>query len=281
MNEYIVKILSLETNQIGIGELMNFYAYASQFSYTSVTLNISNTNHVDANLSSIILAISHKLQKEKKIRIFVELGEGKGVFFRNGLISHLKGRSNDNEYLDLQESTIALTTFNPNDDELYCKYLRKDFFGHRGLENLNTQIKNNLRTNYIEVFNNVGLHAESAYPMFCCGQYFPEKHILKFTLVDLGVGFLKKIHKYTNGKIDNDKSAIIWATESLNTTKDISFGTGGTGLKELKKFCNDNNGSLHICSGKGYVNVLKDRTLEYNLPISFPGSIVSIIIRNI
>lgn len=279
---YTINTLSLETNHFGIAELLKFYDFAKKYHYSSVTLNISPTNHVDANLAAPILAIARKLQNENKVRVFVELGDGKGVFFRNGLVSQLKGNGNVNEYCDDRLSTIQLTTFEATEEESYCQYLRNDFFGHRGLDNLSTKIKDALRTHYIEIFTNVGLHANTYFPVFTCGQYFPDKNILKFTLVDLGEGFLKKISEKTAGRITDDKSAILWATEGINTTKNIAvFGPGGTGLKELKNYCNLNNGSLHICSGTGYVNMLSNKTFEYNLTTPFPGSIVNIIMRNI
>ena len=281
-NIFTVNQLSLDTNQIGVGELLRFYQYASTLSYTSVTLNISPTNHVDANLSALIIALAHKLQIDRKVRVFVELGDGKGVFFRNGLISHLMGNGNNNQYPDDRQSTIPITSFSPTDDENYCDYLHSQFFSHRGLDNVPRKVKDALRTHYIEVFTNVGIHANTNLPVFTCGQYFPEKNQLKFTLIDLGDGFLPKIQKSTNNQVSNDRSAIIWATEGINSTKDkMVFGPGGTGLKELKNYCNNNNGSLHICSGSGYVNMLNNRTFEYNLPIRFPGSIINIIMRNI
>ena len=128
---YSVKSSSLETNHIAVNELLSFYSYANKFSYTSVTLDISGSNHIDANLSALILAISYKLKQDKKVRVFVEIGDNHGVFFRNGLIAHLQGKGNDNPYIDNRESTIPLTTYNTVDDNLYCKYLRNDFFSHR------------------------------------------------------------------------------------------------------------------------------------------------------
>ena len=279
---HTISIPSLETNHIGIGELMQFYSYAKAFSCTSVTLNISPINHVDANLSALILALSTKLQIERKVKLFVELGDGKGVFFRNGLISHLMGNGNKSEYPDDRESTIALTTFSPDADETYCNYLCNDFFSHRGMDNIPRKIKDALRSHYLEIFTNVGLHANTSLPVFSCGQYFPEKRQLKYTLIDLGDGFLKNIYKSTMGEVKDDKTAILWATEGINSTKDkILYGPGGTGLKEIKKYCNENNGSLHICSGTGYVNMMSNRTFEYNLRTPFPGSIINIILRNI
>ena len=281
-NLYTIKCLSLETDHFGVNEILKFYNYANRLSYASVNFNISPTNHVDANLSALILAITHKLQSERKVRLYLETGQGKGVFFRNGLISHLQGNGNNNKYFDDRRSTIQLTSFYPDKDEDYCNYIRYDFLNHRGLDNVPRKVKEALKSHYIEVFTNVGIHANTTYPVFTCGQYFPDKNVLKFTLIDLGQGFLKKIKIQTNGKISNDKSAIIWATEGINTNKDKNvFGPGGTGLKEIKAYCNKNNGSLHICSGSGYVNLMNNRTFEYNLTTPFPGSMINIILRKI
>lgn len=272
----------IATNYAGLEELLNFYTWSQSQSAGRLTWNFSPAFHLDANLSAVVLAIIHKLKREKNVYIFVELGELRNVFFRNGLIGHLKGEGNNNPYPDYRESTIPVTTFDQNDDEAFCVYLRRQFFGHRGLMKVSGGVKEALCMHYEEVFTNVGLHADTSLPVFTCGQYFPEKNQLRFTLVDLGVGFLPKIRAATGNAVTDDRSAILWATEGMNSTKDKQrFGPGGTGLKEIKKYCNENNGTLHICSGKGYVSMVKGRTTEHTLKTPFPGSVISIIMRNI
>lgn len=279
---FTISLSELETNNIGVSELLKFYSFAKQYSYCKVQLNLSPCNSVDANLAALILAIVHKLKEENKIFIFVILADHMGIFFRNGLMSHLQNKGNENPYGDDRHSSIPLMTFSIDDDEKFCKYLRSDFFGHRGLDDLSHTVKTNLSSHYEEIFTNVGLHANTTAPIYSCGQYFPEKKVLKFTLVDIGDGFLKKIADKTKGQINNDKDAIVWALRDLNTTKNIAaFGPGGTGLKELKKYCAENNGSLHICSGNGYVNFFKERNMEHTLPIVFKGSLINLIFRNI
>jgi len=279
---YTINLREVETNHIGVSEILKFYAFAKQYRYTAVQLNISPVNTMDANLSALVLAIAHKLKAENKVTVFVILADHMNVFFRNGLIAHLSGKGNANPYEDNRQSTIPLTSFLNTEDESFCQYLRRDFFGHRGLENLTSTTKANLSTHFEEIFVNVVQHANTDYPIFTCGQYFPEKQMLKFTLVDLGEGFLKKIAVKTEGSVSTDNEAMLWATYNLNTTKDvITFGPGGTGLKEIKKYCEQNNGSLHLCSGKGYLNLLKDRTLEQTLPQPLHGSLVNLIFRNI
>jgi hypothetical protein len=279
---YTINLREIETNHIGIGELMKFYAFAKQYRYCGVQLNISPANSMDANLSALLLAIAHKLKTENKVHVFLLMADHMNVFFRNGLIAHLQGKGNANPYEDNRQSTIPLTAFLTTEEEDFCQYLRRDFFGHRGLENLTATTKTNLSTHFEEIFVNVVQHANTTYPVFTCGQYFPEKNVLKFTLVDLGDGFLKKITEKTGGEVSTDNAAILWATYNLNTTKDVkTFGPGGTGLKELKKYCEENNGSFHICSGGGYLNFLKNKTFEYTLSEPLQGSLVNLIFRNI
>lgn len=86
----------------------------------------------------------------------------------------------------------------------------------------------------------------------------------------------------TGGQVATDLNAIIWSTHGLNTTRDISlYGPGGTGLKLLKNYCAENNASFHICTGGGYVNFLKSRTLEHALDTPLPGSMVNLIFRDL
>lgn len=239
-------------------------------------------NTLDANLGALLGAIAYKLKTENKVKVFLLLPDHMGVFFRNGLVAHLSGNGNENKYEDTRQSTIPLTSFSQDEDDKFSHYLKNDFFGHRGLDELTMAVKKNLRGHFEEVFVNVGLHANTTHPVFTCGQYYPETRVLKFTLVDLGEGFLKKISKQTNGSIAKDNEAIIWATEGLNTTKDIkTFGPGGMGLKELKRYCEDNNGSFHICSGANYVNFVKNQTYTYPLPEPLAGSMINLIFRGI
>jgi hypothetical protein len=279
---YKISVLTIETNFHGIDELIKFYGFASQFTYTSVELDLTSVNHIDANLSALIMALAHKLKHNNKNWIFIVFPPHMNVFFRNGLISHLKGEGNLNSYGDNRESAIPLKAFDKEDDDNYCRYLKSEFLGHRGLDYLTKTVKDNLQNHFLEVFINAVQHANPLLPIYACGQYFPEKNILKFTLIDLGCGFLQKISEKTNGSVNDDKTAIIWATDSLNTTKNKAVsGPGGLGLKELKKYCATNNGSFHICSGSGYVNMNGDKTFENNLKIPLQGSLINLIFRNI
>ena len=281
MSTFIPTSPNIETNNIGIEQLTSFYAAASKMSRNqTITLDISNVNNFDANLSAIFLALNYKLFRTHSIKSRIELTKGQGIFFRNGLISHLSGKGNDNQHIDDRESTIPLRTYGSTSEDEFCSYIKSEFLKHRGLVNVPQEKKNIIKDHYLEIFTNVDLHANTVAPIFTCGQFFPANNALKFTLVDLGNGFLPAINA-KQSLIKDDKSAIIWATTDFNSTKDPQFGPGGTGLKDLKKYCYENNGSLQICSGTGFVTFVSGRAVEYSMKNPFPGSLINIIFRNI
>lgn len=129
---YQFKQSTIETNSIGVQEVLNFYAFANQFSYKKVTLDLFNLNHFDANLSALLIAICLKLKIENKVSVYIEIPNELNVLFRNGLLAHLCGKGNDNsKYYDSRQSTITLKSFYLDDEDNFVEYLKKDFLSHR------------------------------------------------------------------------------------------------------------------------------------------------------
>jgi hypothetical protein len=270
---------SIETDYLGLTQLLNFFKFSYQYSSRRINLNLYNVNNIDANMSSVLFAMIYRLRKERNVFTYIDIPKHLNVLFRNGFFNHLANKSHLSAS-DFRQSTIPLKSFNIDDDIPFVTYLNNDFFGHRGLDMLPHNIKINLKSNFEEIFTNAGLHSETTDPIFTCGQYFPERNLLKFTLVDLGVGFLKKVQIKTNNKISRYIDAIDWATLG-NTTKDPSLGPGGLGLKEIRKYCSDNNGSLHIVSGDAYWSITSNKVFTHTLSYMFRGSIVNLIFRKI
>ena len=266
----------ISTNHIGIEHILGFYFYAQQYRYKRIVLCLLNVTHIDANLSALLLAIIDRLRSGNKLYIYVDIPKELNILYRNGFYNQLFPEPRDTT--DERESTIVLKKISPAEDDNFCEYVAKDFFSHRGLAGLPLNKKNGLKDNFNEIFVNVGEHAETESPVYVCGQYFPEKKQLKFTLVDLGVGFLAKIKQYTNGNVSTDIKAIEWAIEG-NTTK--TMGVGGVGLKGIRNYCINNSASLHICSGKGYLNCANRNITTATIKHNFQGVIVNMIFRDI
>ena len=272
---------SIETNPHGFRELLNFCATTISKPNESFELDLSLLNNIDANLASFLAAIKYKLDKRNN-KLFVRFaGATFGVFKRNGLISFNSGIVNDTTIQDDRESTIPLRLFMPTDDSKFTSYLKNDFFGHRGATEHTKTIKDQLTGHFTEVYQNVFMHANTTEPIFTCGQFYPKQKELKFTLVDLGDGFLRKIKEKTEGKITSEASAIQWALLGNSTRNIEKFGPGGGVLKAIHEYCRKHNGSLLIISGSEYCNAGSGPVESGKLPCPFKGSIVNLILRNL
>lgn len=87
------------------------------------------------------------------------------------------------------KSAIKLTGFHVSEDEKFIAYIENEILSHPTmlLENV---IKGRLIDAFLELFCNVQKHARTEFPIFACGQYYPNLNRLSFTLVDSGIGYL-------------------------------------------------------------------------------------------
>ena len=85
------------------------------------------------------------------------------------------------------------------------------------------------RESIFEIFSNAVLHSRSKMGIFTCGQFFPVRHRLDFSVADLGIGMRQNIKDNTGLNLSAE-AAIQWATEGRNTTKRGPV-PGGLGLK--------------------------------------------------
>ena len=274
---YAIEVKEVMTNHLGYEEIMKFYFFAKKLKYTTISLNIWGVEMFDANLSCFLLAMIGKLKRENKLYIYLEIPDHMNVLFRNGFFNYLSGKQGP--IYDNRATTIPLRTFSPEGDDSFALYLKKDFFGHRALDHVPFDIVRQLKTAFSEVFVNVELHANTN-RVYTCGQYYPNKNLLKFTLLDLGDGFLKKI-KISNQEVKTDLEAINWAVKPGNTTKNKEYGPGGYGLQDIVDYCKGNNGSIHIISGSGYWTMSGKHNISYRIKSPFPGAMIHLIVRKI
>jgi hypothetical protein len=129
------------------------------------------------------------------------------------------------------------------------------------------------RVSIFEIFGNAVLHSRTQQGIFSCGQFFPKRHRLDFSVADLGVGILQNVRD--NGLYLSAEAAIQWATEEKNTTKRGPV-PGGIGLKVLGEFIDLNGGALHIVSDAGYWKRENRTTTTAPFNYPFPGTVVTV-----
>lgn len=266
------------TNNEGNSSLVKFYNFCCGYSNCQITMDWSQLEYMEANLSALLLAMVYKLRKERNLRFYLDYQYLKGamsIFWRNGLAHYIFNTGNKPD--DERSSTIALKAFKAESVDKFTEYIEIDLLKHRGVDQINFQDKLQVKNSYFEIFNNYEVHSKTTHPVITCGQFFPQQKELKFTMVDLGVGFLRNISTFTKGKENIVKSleAINWAIRGGSTKAEAA---GGTGLKKILFYCKKSRGSLHIVSDDCYW--MFDHSISnFKIENPFVGTTIHLVFR--
>lgn len=224
----------------GYKRLISFYKDCRKLKDKIISIDFSSLEWFDANLSAILFSMLYTLSRENGLKFVIDLKlieEKFDILMRNGFIDSdiVVGKSN--------RTCVRLQAFDSTDESEFVKYVTDDLFSNDALSQMNEKTKERMILNLLEIFANVG-HARTSHPIFACGQYYPAIKRLKFTLVDLGVGFLKPICEFTKGQVKTPKDAIEWALkEGASTKTDV---TGGFGLSDIHKYCGESDSHVSI-----------------------------------
>lgn len=156
----------------------------------------------------------------------------------------------------------------------------KDFARYLGIELLNKEIplmestKRDFRTALVEVFNNARTHSESPSGLFSCGQHFPTREIINYTMVDLGIGFGASVSRRFGRAIES-KTAISWAVVAGHSSRQ-GAEFGGMGLSEIQSIIAYNEGAFHILSGDALWEFRPPRAKVLKMRHPFDGTIVNL-----
>ena len=274
MESKIVYELSgnISTNFAGTKKLFEFYKSASDYYNETIYLDFYHLNWFDANLSALFGSILTKLNKENNLVFSTDINylrEHFDVLFRNGFFK------NGTKIADEQQSTINYKSISPNDKTGFIDYIENDLLNHRGMPNFSEKEKDEILESLIEVFCNIQIHSKSTEDFYVCGQYYPEKKILTFSMVDIGIGFLPAIKERTENVINNDYDAIKWALKKRNTTKS---SPGGLGLYDLNSYFNRTKGNLQIITGDTFWSTELENAVikKFTFQTPYVGSILNL-----
>jgi len=174
---------------------------------------------------------------------------------------------------DTFRTTITYQRFANNEEKAFAEYLASKV--HRDeFPRMSTALAERFRVSLLEIFVNASIHAESTVGIFACGQFFPKKHYIDFSVADAGLGIRRKIHKELGWRLNSDQ-AIEWALQEGHTTRRGNV-PGGLGLKLIREFINLNKGRMQIVSDRGFWECSPaGETLE-RMELGFPGTVINI-----
>lgn len=227
-----------------------------------------------ANMSAALGAILDKFMENSNIIHFDYISPDiETILQKNDFLTYF-GRK---RAIDINNTTIKFQKLRPTDGKYFRKYVIEELIeGHiTDLPQMSKGVKEKIVEAIYEIFVNAQIHSETNF-IYTCGQFFPNKNKIEFTIVDTGIGFREKINRRFKSNL-RATQAIKWAVEENKTTKEgIS---GGLGLALLKEFVNANKGKMQIISNEGFYQFNEDREILNEFRGEFPGTIVNLQFR--
>lgn len=269
---------NIYTDSVGIKQIMAFYADCKHHKDKTVIIRLDNLNWLDGNLCALLGALLFRLKNENNLTFKIDPNQ---VEAKCNILFH-------NDFLPLEEhsktikksSCIPFKGFYPKQKDEFTDYLENDLLSHQSMPQFNSEIKEKLIDDLIEIYGNIDKHAQTDMPFFVCGQYFHKQGIIRFTICDLGIGFYEKIKQQQPEIIQSTSEAILWAVAGNSTKPDAP---GGSGLKTLHEYLSNNKGGIQIFSIDAN---WCSKTMEQNVPLRpkgitqisniFKGSVISL-----
>lgn len=225
----------------------------------------------DADMCAAFGAILYRLGENLNTVKLTNISPGaEGILAKNGFLSHY-GRE---KIPDRWGTTISYRRFDVKDDRYFADYIETELMHRSEMPAMSSGLMKKFRENIFEIFSNAVLHSRTEQGIFSCGQSFPKRHQLDFSVADLGIGIRQNVKENTGLDLVPEE-AIAWATEGRNTTKRGQI-PGGLGLKLLGEFIDLNGGRIQIVSDAGYWRRENGKSIAARLSQPFPGTVVSV-----
>lgn len=235
-------ISSIYSDRSGINQLLDFYNNCNSYNNCIIEICIKNLQWFDGNLCAFLGALMYRLNKSNNLTFTIKEEHVQAKFdilFHNDFIPL------DVKASDKKKSCIPFRGFEVKDKDAFMDYVEFEVLKHTAMPKFSDAVIDKLLDDLGELYANIDKHAFSEMPFYMCGQFYPKSGIIKFTICDLGVGFLQNIHKL-KPEIGTYDQAIKWAVDGNSSKPDAP---GGTGLIGLRKYCAANQGKLQIISG--------------------------------
>lgn len=231
--------------------------------------NLKATIKVDGNMMSFYAALNFLIgMSSNSLTIWAKKGCSITLDCQRDLFGYYGGWDAKFEEA-FNSGATRLFAFNKHDFYGFNHYLlfhafRKDWKGV-----IPCHYKSDVKTHLRQLFRNASEHSNLETPIFISSSY--SEDILRFTIVDCGEGFLKRVRE-AEEKTVSQSEAIFWAMDGNSVKNHQATGS----LKALGDYCSSNNGELFIVSGCASVLYNRDGFHQFGLlPGPLKGSMIS------
>lgn len=255
----------------GFEALVSFHKETRNCLFGNVEIDMSAADWVDADMCAVLGALLYRLGETLNTVSLTKLSaKVEKALSKNGFLSHY-GRE---KIPDRHGTTVSYQRFDAEDERYFSEYLGKELINRPEIPEMSPELLKKFHESIFEIFSNAVSHSDTDLGIFSCGQFYPHRERLDFTVADLGVGIRAKVTEHRSMYVPPEE-AIDWATQSNNTTRRGRV-PGGLGLKLLCEFIDLNGGCILIVSDAGYWKRAGGQTEKMALSHPFPGTAVSV-----
>ena len=255
------------SNQQGFASLANVYQQVKPCQFEKIQLDFQNTTWFDANMLAMLGAIMESAWTNDFD--IVNLGLKQEKIFKKTRYSYFGGES----LLDRYQTTVEYRKSKVSEISSFEKYLEKKLLAHPEIPSMSALLRKKIKESILEIFDNARTHGKCKF-IFSCGQYYPRKGRLDFTIVDIGRTIRKNVRDYLDKKVSG-KMAIDWAVQKNTTTRKDNI-PGGLGFALIREFLSRNNGKMQIASADGYWYERSRTSHSKDLNVFFRGTAVNL-----
>lgn len=266
-----INIGTIRSNYCGFDSIGHIAKQTKALFWDSVELNLSLCSFFEANMAAPLYSVIAQLRDDLNDVSISDVPTGvKTILRKNKFLTVF----NQSELTDTNQTTLPFKIFKLNAGDQFSDYL-DTFMKGRGIPVMSEGLTKRFRQSLFEIFLNASIHSDSKSGIFVCGQFYPQKHRMDFTIADAGIGIRENVRKYTGIEKLNSCKAIEWAMTEGNTTK-TGRQPGGLGLKLIKEFIQMNKGKIQIVSRYGYFEFHANGESIQKMNNDFPGTCINI-----
>ncbi len=267
----IFSLPEIRHDKAGFEAFVSLHEQTKDCFLDDVDVDMSATQWFDADMCAAFGAILYRLSENvNTVKLINIKSNVEKILSKNGFLSSY-GRE---KIPDRWGTTIPYQRFDVKDDRYFAGYMENELIERSEMPTMSPGLLKKFRESIFEIFSNAVLHSQTEKGIFSCGQFFPKRNRLDFSVVDLGIGISKNVNMNTGLDL-TPEDAIVWATKEQNTTKRGQI-PGGLGLKLLGEFIDLNGGRIQIVSDAGYWKREKSEVSTARLGLPFPGTVVSV-----
>ncbi len=261
---YSFTLSNIDNNFNSYAQIAKFYHDTKDLTFEDIEININDW--FCGNMSACLGALFEKISVTNNIEIKSNKTGIIKILEKNGFL----GNYGFPLEIDNYNTTIKYLKHKSHESRFFMFYVTNELLSKNVLPKMSELLKHKIAEAIYEIFVNAQMHSKTEF-IYTCGQFYPSKQEIYFTIVDTGVGFKKNVNDRFNVNVSSPQ-AIKWAIKNGHTTKE--YEPGGIGLALLTEFIKINKGKFQIISDNGFFELNENEVVQ-ELSYPFPGTIVN------